>query len=233
LTSARTHRSCRSFELGATRTAGAGRPQDVQIERTWNSDFTARGRDHIHQALFYNSTRSSWPYGLQGCSMPTHSCWLARPRWSSLVHRSPGPRDEHAHVRTLRWVLGGPRCHLVQFDRVRQNSSARSPMKWRRFHMPRRCWTASGEIMIPIGTVGVATRHMPTAGNGTRARHCGWQPWSRESSRPGWWKSEVYLACLSRLKGLARDPSTLAGFRHPHRSACPQAAAASSVIVKP
>ena len=173
------------------------------------------------------------PYGLQGCSMPTHSCWLARPRWSSLVHRSPGPRDEHAHVRPLRWVLGGPRCHLVQFDRVRQNSSARSPMKWRRSHTPRRCWTASGEIIIPIGTVGVATRHMPTAGNGTRARHCGWQPWSRESSRPGWWKSEVYLACLIRLKGLARDPSTLAGFRHPHRSACPQAAAASSVIVKP
>ena len=124
------------------------------------------------------------PYGLQGCSMPTHSCWLARRRWSSLADRSPGPRDEHAHVRPLRWVLGGLRCRLVQFDRVRQNSSARLPMKWRRSHTPWRCWTASGEIMIPIGTVGVATRHMPTAGNGTRARHCGWQPWSRERSRP-------------------------------------------------
>ena len=87
-------------------------------------------------------------------------------------------------------------------------------MKWRRSHTPRRCWTASGEIIIPIGRVGVATRHMLTAGNGTRARRCGWQPWSRESSRPGWWKFEVCLAYLSRLKGLARDPSTLAGFRH-------------------
>lgn len=106
--------------------------------------------------------------------------WLATPG-SSNVTLSPGPRDEHGARSSP--DVGGSRCRLVQFVRVPRKWSALSRTKWPSSQRRTRCSNACGRTMSPITTVGVATRHTPTDGSGTRARRFGWRIWSRANTR--------------------------------------------------